>query len=123
MPFDTSLSPKEEATFQMWHKIYAPQDSGADYDLRGAFKAGLEPDPNTGHWPDTFKKPNHPTFSNESIYATGAYAAKAGHWTGPNHDQFVPSPSQAGFKMSQPRSNESDFQYLSAMMPADIRKK
>jgi hypothetical protein len=38
---------------------------------------------------DKFKKPNHPTFSNQSKYATGANAAKAGTWD--NNDQFVPA--------------------------------
>ena len=88
--YDTKLSPSDETAFQSWKQQYAPKDSGADYDLRGAFKAGLKPDPQTGHWPDTFKKPNHPTFSNESQYAVGPNAAKAGSWAGPNHDQFVP---------------------------------
>jgi hypothetical protein len=55
--------------------------------LRGAFKAGLRPSAN-GHWPDTYKKPNHPTFSVESQYATGADRAKAGHWDG---DTYIPA--------------------------------
>lgn len=67
--FDTKLSPSEEKSFQAWKSKNAPRDSGEDYDLRGAFKAGLNPSKN-GHWPDTYKKPNHPSFSNESIYAT-----------------------------------------------------
>lgn len=84
--FDTPLSSSEETSFQQWKSKYAPQDSGADYDLRGAYKAGRQPDAETGHWPDTFKKPNHPTFSVESKYA--AYG-NPGKWTGPKHDKFV----------------------------------
>lgn len=80
--YDTKLSPIEEQQFQEWKQQYAPNDSGGDYDLRGAFKAGLRPDPKTGHWPDTFKKPNHPTFSNESQYARGEDAINAGRWEG-----------------------------------------
>jgi hypothetical protein len=80
--------------FQLWKSQYAPKDSGYDYDLRGAFKAGLTPDPKTGHWPDTFKKPNHPTFSNESIYAK-IRPDLAGQWAGANRDQYV-SPSPIG---------------------------
>src|SRR4051812_40735246 len=85
--FDTALSPAEEQQFQTWKRRVAPNDSGEDYDLRGAFKAGVTPDPKTNHWPDTFKKPNEPTFSNESQYARIPYkaAATAGHWEGPNH--------------------------------------
>lgn len=80
MPFDTRLSPDEEAKFREWKQKYAPEDSGEDYDLRGAFKSGFSPD-TRGHWPDTYKKPNHPTFSNESIYAPQA-PEKAGRWQG-----------------------------------------
>jgi hypothetical protein len=66
--YETALTPSEEQQFAQWKLKYAPNDSGADYDLRGAFKAGLTPDAKSGHWPDTFKKPNHPTFSPESVY-------------------------------------------------------
>lgn len=78
-PYETTLTPKEEARFQAWKKQYAPNDSGYDYDYRGAFKQGEGPD-KTGHWTDRFKKPNHPTFSRESQYATGQDADRAGYW-------------------------------------------
>lgn len=84
--FDTKLTPEQETKFQAWKAKYAPRDSGADYDLRGAFLSGFKPDPETGHWKDTFKKPNHPTFSDESKYAA---FGNPGHWTGPNHDIYV----------------------------------
>lgn len=84
--FDTPLPPDQETAFQAWKAQNAPNDSGQDYDLRGAFKAGVGPDLTTGHWPDTFKKPNHPTFSVESQYASAA-PEKAGHWEG---DKFIP---------------------------------
>jgi hypothetical protein len=77
--FETQLPPDEERRFQAWKQKIAPNDSGDDYDLRGAFKAGVQPDSRTGHWPDTFKKPNHPTFSDQSIYAKDA-PQLAGHW-------------------------------------------
>lgn len=77
-----------ELTYRQWKQRYAPQDSGEDYDLLAAFRAGIVPDAN-GHWPDLFKLPNHPTFSVESIYAVGANANRAGRWEGatfiPNH--------------------------------------
>lgn len=91
--YDTQLPDDEEKRFQAWKQIYAPKDSGADYDLRGAYRAGLKPDPNTGHWPDTYKKPNHPTFSNESIYAKDR-PDLAGRWEG---NQYVSPPSKSFF--------------------------
>lgn len=89
-PYETQLSPAKEKEFLAWKKQYAPRDSGVDYDLRGAFDAGLTPDPETGHWPDTFKKPNHPTFSVESKYAKNR-PDLAGRWSGPNHDVYIPA--------------------------------
>lgn len=77
--YNTVLSPAKEEQFKAWKRQNAPNDSGDDYDLRGAFMAGVSPAAN-GHWPDTFKKPNHPTFSDQSQYARYA-PDKAGHWT------------------------------------------
>lgn len=93
--YDTKLTPEEEQQFQTWKQKYAPQDSGQDYDLRGAFKAGLQPDPQTGHWPDTFKKPNHPTFSNQSMYASQR-PDLAGSWQGDQYIKPQPQPKTAG---------------------------
>lgn len=84
--YDTPLSPQEERLYQAWKAKYAPKDSGADYDLRGAYKAGLSPDPQTGHWSDRYKKPNHPTFSDQSLYAK--YGVP-GRWEG---EKFIPPP-------------------------------
>lgn len=42
------------------------------------------------HYPDTYKKPNHPTFSDESIYSTKE--TPGGHWGHQNgKDVFYPS--------------------------------
>jgi hypothetical protein len=80
--YETKLTPEEEKLFQVWKTKYAPNDSGVDYDLRGAFKSGLTPDQSTGHWADTFKKPNHPTFSNQSMYSS---FGNPGQWIGENY--------------------------------------
>ena len=84
--YDTELSDYDEQSFQRWKSRMMPNDSGADYDQRGAYKAGLAPGKD-GHWPDTFKKPNHPTFSDQSQYAVGDQRDRAGHWDG---DNFIP---------------------------------
>jgi hypothetical protein len=116
--YNTSLSADEEAQFQQWKQRYAPKDSGADYDLRGAFKAGLTPDPRTGHWPDTFKKPNHPTFSVESQYATGEDRARAGHWEG---DKYIPAQVAAS---QMPTGSVKPIEFQSAsqwrLHPTDV---
>ena len=97
--FNTRLSEDEEGKFQTWKKRNAPKDSGEDYDLRGAYKEGLKPASN-GHWPDTYKKPNHPTFSNESKYAKDA-PDKAGSWNG---DEYVPPRKPKAPIYDHPRS-------------------
>jgi hypothetical protein len=90
---DTKLTKDDEAKFQEWKTKYAPNDSGFDYDLRGAFKAGLTPSlhsDGTMHWSDEFKKPNHQTFSNESKFAQDEkYAKYAGSWEG---EKYSPNP-------------------------------
>lgn len=65
--YNTPLEPEKEAEFQKWMEVN-PKAQGdmADYDVRGAWKAGKIPA--SGHGPDDWKKPNHPTFSDESIY-------------------------------------------------------
>lgn len=84
--FDTILSDEQAAGYPAWKQQYAPKDSGQDYDLRGAYAAGLKPAAN-GHWADTFKKPNHPTFSDQSRYA--GYGTP-GRWEG---ERFIPAPA------------------------------
>jgi len=66
--YNTPLSPQEEARFQTWAKAHNRQADTFDYDLRGAWKADAKAASN-GHLPDTWKKPNHPTFSDESQYS------------------------------------------------------
>lgn len=88
--YDTAVPKGREAEYRAWKAKYAPNDSGEDYDLQGAFMEGLAPDPMTGHWPDKYKKPNHPTFSVESKYAVGADANLAGTWDG---ETYVPNPN------------------------------
>lgn len=90
--YSTPLSLRDEAAYQLWKIQNAPRDSGADYDLRGAYLANMQRDPDNGHMGDRFKKPNHPTFSDQSQYAVGGQRERAGHWVGPEGpDQtFVP---------------------------------
>ena len=71
--FNTKLDTKEEKGFQEFLKK-GSKELGRDlsmdlqtYDVRGFYKAGNKIKKGQ-HGPDTFKKPNHPTFSNESIY-------------------------------------------------------
>lgn len=86
--YDTPLGSDQMKAFKQWKAINASNDSGYDYDLQGAWAAGMTPDPKSGHFPDRFKKPSHPTFSNESQFFMLA-PEKAGFWV---KDKFMRPP-------------------------------
>lgn len=89
--FNTKLSPEDEAKFQEWQKANPRLGNTYDYDSRGFWKAGAEQADN-GHGSDQWKKPNHPTFSDQSQYST-AENGKGGSWSKDDdgHDVFTPS--------------------------------
>jgi hypothetical protein len=80
--YTTQLSPEEEERFQEWARrngIRMEPGWNEDYDMRGLWKSNPQMSADVrGHFPDTYKKPFHPTFSNESVYAT----PDAPHWAG-----------------------------------------
>lgn len=105
-PYTTKLNPKEEFEFRQWYKKLADKkglnpDYDAEehyYDYRGFWKnedrdAILNEDPNV-HFIDKYKKPGHPTFSNESIYSKGNTIGgdwvqdKNGNWLF-NHSEYT----------------------------------
>lgn len=82
--YNTPLDPQEEGMFQAWAEKTGRARDVYDYDLRGAWKDNAKAAMN-GHLPDTYKKPNHPTFSQESVYAkkvggAGAWAQQGKKW-------------------------------------------
>lgn len=86
--YNTPLNPAEQAVY---NTRFSAQDS-KDYDMQGWFKANPTTLPNAEgvHYPDTFKKPNHPTFSDQSMYH--GEANRGGSWTVENgQDVFTPS--------------------------------
>jgi len=87
--YDTPLTPEEQAAYS---KKFSSEDS-QDYDMQGFFKANPDVNPHTDgtHYPDTFKKPNHMTFSDESIY-NGQNGNQGGHWgvDANGNDTFTP---------------------------------
>ncbi len=111
--FETRLSERDERMFRLWKNRVAPKDSGEDYDFRGAFKAGLKPDPETAHWPDTFKKPNHETFSDESQYADYE-PGRAGRRDGENYTPpgggREPAPWLTGYMLSDAAAKRAAFE-------------
>ena len=103
--YDTKLNPDEETQYQKWRQTLPKNlQYEGDYDLRGYWK-----DPETtkeavegDHFIDKYKKPNHPTFSNESQYAVGENAKKAGRWDG---EKYIPASKRRGIAMSADEMN------------------
>lgn len=86
--YNTELPPELENQYKQWiQTLPESQRSTRDYDLRGYFLAGINNEDgiqlyNRGdeqHFIDRFKKPNHPTFSNESKYS-GQNGFIGGQW-------------------------------------------
>lgn len=80
-PIEKFIDPVYENAFQRWYKTIAkiknlssnPDDKEHYYDWRRYFKnktviQNFESLKYNGHFPDTYKLPGHPTFSNESVY-------------------------------------------------------
>lgn len=67
--YNTELPAELEQKFQAWLKQSGKAHDLFDYDLRGAWLSGSIGAAGE-HSPDTWKKPNHPTFSDMSRYST-----------------------------------------------------
>lgn len=114
--YNTPLPQGSQAGFQQWLSTL-PQDmdkTGRDYDLQGAYLAGLSTAGN-GHLTDTFKKPNHPTFSVESQYSRGPMMG--GKWTvlPSGKEAFVASP------INLAHHNAKDLQQYFGSIEPDIQ--
>lgn len=91
--YNTALSADDETKFDTWRKtLPARLNNDSDYDLRGAWKANAS-EASNGHLPDTFKKPNHPTFSTESQYS-GKDGNVGGTWDGDDKKGWSYTPSK-----------------------------
>ena len=87
---DTTLTPEQERGYQAWKILNRVPDSN-DYNMRGFYQSMVLPNaaasgvnPNDGmmHYPDTFKLPNHQSFSTESGYYNPATMAQTPSWSG-----------------------------------------
>ena len=104
---ETKLAPDEQRDYEKWARGIGknPKDEEQDYDLKGYWKDVIRGNPDLPehmkdrtmyerdlartmgpgrHFPDTYKKPTHPTFSDESIYnrsmMAGGVSGHGGHW-------------------------------------------
>jgi len=106
--YNTKLNPQQEQAFQAWAQKQGPRGSSYDYDMRGAFASGATQSAN-GHFPDTFKKPNHPTFSDQSQYS-GVDGNEGGKWAKQSDGSWSFTPSASSLKMHDAGDLQTYFQ-------------
>lgn len=93
--FNTPLTPEEQTQFTQWlhqnskklgRPIWRDLES---YDMQGLFKHVKGAPLEVGHQTDRFKKPNHPTFSDQSIYHGAPDPIKGGTFVGGSWTPYV----------------------------------
>lgn len=83
--YNTPLEPDEAENFKGWANQQSQlvgrnvMDDLHDYDLQGWWKDNPDTDLSGAHLVDTYKKPNHPTFSDQSQYH-GVNGNSGGTW-------------------------------------------
>lgn len=78
----TILKPQQDSLYQLWkNRLPTNLRYEGNYDLRRLWveNPGIQPSSNM-HFPDRYKLPNHPTFSNESMYFNPTNQYMAGRW-------------------------------------------
>lgn len=112
--YNTPLSPADEQAFQAWINDQSAKTGRAvandsyDYDLRGWWKQNGSQDLSGAHLVDTFKKPNHPTFSDQSQY-NGVDGHQGGRWANNPDGTWSFNPSATNLTMFRPDELQSYF--------------
>lgn len=122
--YNTQLSAKDEKKFQEWVYGNGRIRDLYDYDLRGAWKelqSGSMSADERGHLGDKYKKPNHPTFSDQSIYAK-AEPSRAGTWSRSSRG-VVTFTTNEGVSMSEAQYLKRYFQFAEPETILEIKKK
>ena len=94
--YNTKLTDKEEKQFQEWAAKENKLKDTYDYDLRGFWK-DKQSFADNGHGSDKYKKPNHPTFSDQSQYH-GTEGKQGGKWTEDTKGNVSFTPSETNLK-------------------------
>jgi hypothetical protein len=125
--YNTELNPTQESQFKTWAKQKSSKvgrnvlNDLENYDLKGYWLKEGQKDIGAGHMPDTYKKPNHPTFSNESIYSNKE--TPGGEW---KDNTYTPSSNMLKTTIGLPRlmrymkENEPGVELK---MPLDLKAK
>jgi hypothetical protein len=115
-PYTTELNPLDEMKFQKWIKdnnIKDLNEPDSYYDYRGFWKQNPDFKHSLGqHFPDTFKQPGHPTFSNESQYANTQNTG--GRWA--DNDVYIPQLATSRQSVDPTQLQHSTIYLLSKML-------
>src|SRR5882724_9267047 len=105
--YNTKLPLSKVVAYRNWARKLCqyPEKGKYDYDLQGAFLAN-EGTSSNGHFSDQFKKPNHPTFSDESQYH-GVDGHIGGSWTQQGYQ-----PSFTNLKFHSPEELQQYFKQV-----------
>lgn len=109
--YNTPLSDRNQQRFNNWLAAESKRrgreisNDMADYDLKGYWlNGGYKNTSGQGHMPDTYKKPNHPTFSNQSQYhgtmSPWGVPFEGGHWA---DDGSSYTPSETMLRYTHPQ--------------------
>lgn len=106
-PYDTPIPPQLQAAYLKWVQEESKRQGRdisrdvEDYDVQGYWMStrGAPNNDPRGHGPDTFKKPNHPTFSVESKYSKQFGNDAGGQWIDKNgKGYFMASPANLKYR-------------------------
>lgn len=90
----TELNQEDQASFDNWLTDQSTKvgrdmsNDMEDYDLKGWWQKNGSIDLGQGHLTDEFKLPNHPTFSDQSVYH-GKDGNEGGSWTPLQNGQWL----------------------------------
>lgn len=105
--YNTSLNPIESAAYSAWsdkNTLLSGRDVNKDkydYDLQGWWQSNQSQDLSGGHLTDDWKKPNHPTFSDQSIY-NGVDGNNGGTWQTNSDNTYSFHASDTNMRMMDP---------------------
>lgn len=113
--YNTQLTPEEMLQYNDWanqqSKIINRNvlNDQYDYDMQGWWKNNKNVDLKGGHLTDQYKKPNHPTFSDQSQYH-GVDEHQGGIWEQMPDKSWSFVPGNTNLKMYRPKELQSYFE-------------
>jgi hypothetical protein len=108
--YNTSLTSEEINKFNLWAQQQNRniKNEMYDYDIQGWWKQNQDKNLNNEHLTDIYKKPNHPTFSNQSQYH-GIDDNEGGIWSELPDGSYTFTPGKTNLKLYKREQLEDYF--------------